>query len=480
MVFSSLTFLLYFLPIALAGYFLLGFNIKIQNTWLFIVSILFYAWGEPSFVVILLISILLNWIFGLAVGKTRVDNIALAKLFVFADVILNLSILFVFKYLGFILNSINTVAGKEIIKNPQLALPIGISFFTFQALSYVVDVYRGDAKTQKNILNLGLYISFFPQLVAGPIVRYNTIEKNIYSRKFEISNITLGINRFAIGLIKKVLLANNLAVLADTIFDLMQVGTKYDVTVLMAWTGLLGYYFQLFFDFSAYSDMAIGLGRIFGFEFEENFNYPYISKSIGEQWRRWHISLGTWFKEYVYFPLGGSRVNNQDLMVRNTFIVWFLTGLWHGASWTYILWGLFQFVFIMGERIFDYEKMRIPTPIKIFFTQFIFCFSLVIFRCETLYLLKECFKDLFMINGNSLCNTVSLWVLKEYWLFIAMAAFFATPIASSFWKKAMGNRKRAVAIIANVLYVVMLCSGTILAFISMVRGSYNPFIYFNF
>lgn len=480
MVFSSLTFLLYFLPIALIGFFVFGFNIKIQNAWLFLVSVIFYAWGEPSFVIILLLSIVINWMLGLITGRLKDKGSRKARWIVFLDVIINLGILFVFKYVGFVIDIINTIFKGEILKNPGVVLPIGISFFTFQALSYVVDVYRGDAKPQKNILNLGLYIAFFPQLVAGPIVRYNTIEKSIYSRKFEISNITIGVNRFAIGLIKKVLLANNLAVVVDTIFSLMQVGTKYDVSMLMAWTGLFGYYLQLFFDFSAYSDMAIGLGRIFGFTFEENFNYPYISKSIGEQWRRWHISLGTWFKEYVYFPLGGSRVENQDMMVRNTFVVWFLTGLWHGASWTFILWGIFQFVFIMIERLIDYDKMRIHPLIKTLMAQFVFCFSLMIFRCDTLYLLKECFRDLFLLNKNSLYNAESLWVLKEYWFFLVFGLFFATPIASNMWKRLFTSKSKVIWLFSNIAYCALMCLGIFVAFLSLIRGSYNPFIYFNF
>ncbi|MCR5101654.1 MAG: MBOAT family protein [Butyrivibrio sp.] len=480
MVFSSLIFLLYFMPVSLIGYFLFGFSVKLQNIWLFLVSIAFYAWGEPSFVIIMLVSIFANWIFGLLTESALNKSKQKAKIIVFLDVIFNLSILFVFKYLNFFVDNVNTVAGKELLQRPNLALPIGISFFTFQALSYVVDVYRGDAKVQKSLLNLGLYIAFFPQLVAGPIVRYNTIEQNIYHREFDLNNVINGTSRFAIGVIKKVLLANNFAIVADTIFDLMKIGTKYDTTMIMAWTGVLAYYFQLFFDFSSYSDMAIGLGRIFGFEFEENFNYPYISKSIGELWRRWHISLGTWFKEYVYFPLGGSRVENQDLMVKNTIIVWLLTGLWHGASWTFILWGLYQFLFIILERLINYEKMNIPGWIKILCTQFIFLMSLVMFRCDDLYLLKECFKDMFMANGNSFCNGTSLWVIKEYWMFYVCGFLVATPIVSEAWSKLLSNKTKVLSFLGNLFYCACMCAGMTVAVVSLVRGGYNPFIYFNF
>lgn len=480
MVFSSLIFLFYFLPIALIGFFLLGFSIKLQNIWLFLVSIVFYAWGEPSFVIIMLISILVNWILGLLTGKLMDVDKKKARTVVFIDVAFNLSILFVFKYLDFFVDNVNAVVGREMIQRPNMVLPIGISFFTFQALSYVIDVYRGDAKVQKSLLNLGLYIAFFPQLVAGPIVRYNTIEQNIYHRKFDIHNLINGMSRFAVGVIKKVLLANNFAIVADTIFNLMKIGSQYDTTVVMAWTGVLAYYFQIFFDFSSYSDMAIGLGKVFGFEFEENFNYPYISKSIGEVWRRWHISLGTWFKEYVYFPLGGSRVENQDLMVKNTLIVWLLTGLWHGASWTFILWGLYQFVFIMIERLINYEKMKIPAWIKILSTQFIFLMSWVMFRCESLYLLKECFKNMFMANRNSFCNGTSLWVLREYWIFFVVGFFAATPVISNMWKKLLGSDKKFLSLGGNLCYCLCLCAGVFVAVISLIRGGYNPFIYFNF
>ena len=480
MVFSSLVFLLYFFPIALAGYFALGFSTRLQNVWLFVVSIAFYAWGEPSFVGILLISIFVNWIFGLLTGAALKKGKDKAKAVVAMDVIFNLSILFVFKYLNFFIDNINLIVGKELVQKPEIVLPIGISFFTFQALSYVVDVYRGDAKVQKNLLDMGLYIAFFPQLVAGPIVRYNTIEKYIYERKFDITNVINGTTRFAVGVIKKVLLANNFAVLSDTVFNLMQIGTKYDTSVLMAWLGLIGYYFQLFFDFSAYSDMAIGLGKIFGFEFEENFNYPYISQSVGEVWRRWHISLGTWFKEYVYFPLGGSRVANEDFMVRNTFIVWLLTGLWHGASWTYVLWGLYQFVFIMGERLVNYDKMHINKYVRIFLAQFVFIMGLMIFRCDSLYLLRECFRNLFMLNGNSLANSHSVWILKEYWMLYVAGALVATPLVENLWKKLFSSNKKLISLAGNLMYCASLCAGMAFAVITLVRGSYNPFIYFNF
>lgn len=481
MVFSSLTFLLYFLPITLLVYFLLGFSISLQNGWLLIVSLVFYAWGEPSYLGILLLSIILNYIFGLLVGRFRDKNDKLARLFVFLDVLVNLGILFVFKYMGFFVGIINSAIGKDFIQVPELAMPVGISFFTFQALSYVVDVYRKDAEMQTNPFYMGLYIAFFPQLVAGPIVRYKTIEEYIRKRKIDINQISAGINRFAVGFCKKILLSNNLAVVVDKIYDLTQTGASlYSVSVVMAWTGAVGYMLQIYFDFSAYSDMAIGLGKVFGFEFEENFNYPYISKSIGEFWRRWHISLGTWFKEYVYFPLGGSRVENQDYMVRNTCIVWLLTGLWHGASWTFILWGIYNLLFILVERLVGFEKWKDHNVFKYIYTNLVVLFGWVLFRTESLYLLKEYVKNMFWASGNTFCNDTTIMILREYWMIFIPAILFSAPLAPMLREKLIGSEKRSIAIVAKIAYVLLLSVGMLLSLLCLIRGGYNPFIYFNF
>ncbi len=481
MVFSSLTFLLYFLPLTLIIYFMLGFSIKLQNLWLLIVSLVFYAWGEPVYIVLLLISILINYLFGIGIGKTIDSKKSVAKCLVALDVVANLAILFVFKYMGFFVEIVNSIIGSNLIEVPKLTLPIGISFFTFQALSYTVDVYRKDAKVQKNVFDLGLYVAFFPQLVAGPIVRYNTIEEYIRHRTVNINQITSGICRFSVGLAKKILLSNNLAIVADKIYTLTETGASlYSVSFVMAWTGAIAYMLQIYYDFSGYSDMAIGLGKMFGFEFEENFNYPYISKSIGEFWRRWHISLGTWFKEYVYFPLGGSRVENQDFMVRNTFIVWFLTGLWHGASWTFILWGLYNLVFILFERVVGFEKSKIPNGIKYIYSNLVVLFGWVLFRSESLYVLEEYMKNMFFANGNQFCNATSVMILREYWMIFIPAILFAAPLAQVLRKKLLETENKKVFIPAKIGYVTALYAGMLLCMITLIRGGYNPFIYFNF
>ncbi|MBQ2747807.1 MAG: MBOAT family protein, partial [Firmicutes bacterium] len=357
MLFSSLIFLVVFLPCARTGYYGIALiakllsrknaapedteenadiienripaGRKLQNIFLLIASLGFYAWGEPWFVLVMMLSILGNWIFGLLVNKFR-ESKASSRAVIIVMLVFNLSIIFIFKYLCFTLEQINNITKAE-IAIPDIALPIGISFFTFQAISYVIDVYREKGEMQKNLLNVGLYISFFPQLIAGPIVRYETISDQINNRRENWDDFAEGVCRFVIGLSKKVLLSNNFALIANQAFS-------YDAadacSILFAWLGAIAYTLQIYFDFSGYSDMAIGLGKMFGFHFLENFNYPYISLSVSEFWRRWHISLGSWFRDYVYFPLGGSRVDTKARLVFNLFVVWFLTGVWHGANWT--------------------------------------------------------------------------------------------------------------------------------------------------
>ncbi|NMD37533.1 MAG: MBOAT family protein, partial [Christensenellaceae bacterium] len=345
MLFSSLIFIYAFLPTVSILYFI-PWNLKIKNFILLIFSLIFYAWGEPIFVLIMISSIIANWFFGLLVDKYR--GTIKAKISIVLTCVFNLGMLFIYKYLGFTTSLLSTIFPIEVIK---ITLPIGISFFTFQAMSYVIDVYRDDAKVQKSVFDVGLFVSFFPQLIAGPIVRYNTIAEEINYREHHISEMAAGFKRFLVGLFKKILLANSLAVVADYAFG--QIST---LSASMAWFGIIAYSFQIFYDFSGYSDMAIGLAKVFGFNLEENFNYPYISKSVSEFWRRWHISLGTWFKDYLYFPLGGSRVETKGKLIRNLFIVWFLTGVWHGANVTFILWGLMYFVILIFEKLTGIPK----------------------------------------------------------------------------------------------------------------------------
>lgn len=480
MLFSSVPFMFYFFPIVLLVYFLFSFSRLAQNIVLFIASILFYAWGGVEFMLLMLASIIINTILGILVDKFRSKK-KIAKFILIATCVINLGVLFIFKYLNFVVRNINQILGEDAILVKQILLPLGISFFTFQALSYVVDVYRDDAKVEKNPFYVGLYIAFFPQLIAGPIIRYNTIAEQIRNRKTTFKKLSLGCTRFATGFCKKIILANSFAILADNIFNLSKVGmTIYEVPVLMAWIGAIAYTFQIFFDFSAYSDMAIGLGLIFGFEFEENFNYPYISKSISEFWRRWHISLSTWFKEYVYFPLGGSRVDNQDKMIRNTLVVWLLTGIWHGAEWTFILWGLCNLVFIILERLLRFEECKIPNAVKHVYTMFVIVIGWVLFRAENLYFARDYIINMFGGNGNSFINDTTIMFVKEYLIFFIIAVILATPIAKRFNKLCVEGKMNVISKISVAVYPIILM---ILFFISLsyiIIGSYNPFIYFNF
>lgn len=341
MLFSTNIFLFAFLPICLAIYYgLLGKRL-IRNRFLLLASIIFYAWGSVPHVFIMLGSIVVNWAFAIAIDKRGEE--CKRKTILAIAVLTNVAVLFVFKYLSFTIVNMNALFHCD-WSVPQIALPIGISFFTFQAMSYVIDVYRGHGKALKSVFDVGLYISLFPQLVAGPIVRFEDFEEQIQHRKESFSSVCDGIYRFGYGLGKKVLIADNLAIVAEMAFQ------QLEPSMLMAWLGAISFTLQIYFDFSGYSDMAIGLGKMFGFQFKENFNYPYISTSVSEFWRRWHISMGSWFRDYIYFPLGGSKVA-KGRMFSNLFIVWAVTGLWHGANWTFIAWGMLQFIAIGTEKL---------------------------------------------------------------------------------------------------------------------------------
>lgn len=475
MLFSSITFLLYFFPIVLAIYYLLSFSRKMQNIFLFISSIVFYGWGEKKYTLILLISIVMNTIFGILVDKYR-DKKRISKLILIFMCIINISILFVFKYLMFVVNNLNSLLHSD-FNVGNIVLPLGISFYTFQAISYVVDVYRGDAEVQKNPIYVGLYIAFFPQLVAGPIVRYTSIAEQIKSRKHTMDKFSVGCSRFIVGLGKKIIISNNMAIVADYIYSLSGGST---IAVSLAWLGSFAYTLQIFFDFSAYSDMAIGLGLIFGFKFEENFNYPYVSKSVSEFWRRWHISLTTWFKDYIYFPLGGSRVDNKDKMIRNMFIVWLLTGIWHGAEWTFILWGLLNFAVIFIERLFMLDKSEKHTLIRRISTLLIINFGWVLFRSVDLYQALEYFKSMFWLNGNDLVDSYSLMFIKEYWMYFLMGIIFSTPIAKRYNKLLVDGHFKKMEIVMNIIYPIAIIILFFVCMAFLVKGSYNPFIYFNF
>lgn len=474
MVFSSVAFMFYFLPIVIVLYYTVGkVHIGIRNMLLLVASIFFYAWGEPENVILLIGSCIFNWAMAMILSKWK----SVARICLILSCVVNLSILFVFKYWDFVMSNVNSAFGEDMIPLLNLALPIGISFFTFQAMSYVVDVYRGTVKVQKNPFYVMLYVAMFPQLVAGPIVRYSTVEDQILHRTHTWTGFSAGCVRFVQGLAKKLILANTFAVVADTVFDLSLIGhNQMEIPVLLAWMGTIAYALQIFYDFSAYSDMAIGLGKMFGFDFEENFRYPYISKSIAEFWRRWHISLGTWFKDYVYFPLGGSRVQSKDTLLRNLFVVWLLTGLWHGASWNYLMWGLVNFVFIAAERLTGFEKRPVNACWKHIYTLFVVNMGWVLFRCESLYHLGEYVGNMFGLLDNGFYSPYVLVFLKEYAIIWVVGILLSMPVGDKLkqWIKGKSAVLQSVACSAGMLFIFTV------SILYLVKSGYNPFIYFNF
>lgn len=482
MLFSSLIFLVVFLPCVLFGYYVLFRKSRtLQNVFLLIASLGFYAWGEPWFVLIMIGSICGNYVFGLLVDRYR-SQTKKAKAIIAISLIFNLSIIFVFKYLMFTVNNINALFGTAFSVG-EITLPIGISFFTFQAISYVIDIYRDKGQVQKNLLNVGLYISFFPQLIAGPIVRYETIADQIQNRRESFDDFAAGCCRFMIGFAKKVFLANTLAVLADKAFAM--VTTDY-CSSGFAWLGAIAYTLQIFYDFAGYSDMAIGLGRMFGFHFLENFNYPYVSKSITEFWRRWHMSLGSWFRDYVYIPLGGSRVASKGRLVFNLLVVWFLTGLWHGANWTFICWGLMYFVLISIEKLTGFDKKltkgevsKAGRFIAHIYTLLLVMFGWVFFRADDLGHAMTYFSVMFGNSDVAFFDKFFLGFLKEYAWYFFFAILFSMPVAKkirAFIEERFADRNIAI----NVAYAILLVGGLIFAMSYLVKGAYNPFIYFNF
>lgn len=485
MLFSSTIFLFVYLPIVLLVNCALRFNRSAQNVFLCFASLFFYAFGEPVFVLVMMASIGLNWFFGLLVQKHRSHKHV--KWIIALDVLINLSIIFVYKYLGFVLRNVNMIFNAH-LKVPEIALPIGISFFTFQAISYVIDVYRGRGEAQRNLLNVGLYISFFPQLIAGPIVRYETIADQIRNRKENLQDFSDGVVRFIVGLGKKVLIANNMALIADHAFGfgngtVQWFGADIPLTAGMAWMGALAYTFQIYFDFSGYSDMAIGLGKMFGFHFDENFNYPYISRSITEFWRRWHISLSSWFRDYVYIPLGGNRVKTEARHIFNLFVVWLLTGIWHGANWTFILWGLTYFLLLTVEKGLglhkDFKSYWI-NAIKYIVTMFFVVLEWVLFRADSLADALHYIGCMFGSNGWGLSNP-GIFYLTQYKFFWCAAILGSLPLVPILRKKIQEGKLPVKASYAVDMVSGGALIGILLVSVSyIVIGSYNPFIYFNF
>ena len=461
MVFSSLPFLFFYLPVAVAVYLLSP--LKLRNLCLLVVSLFFYGWGEPVYISIMLLSIAVDYTHGLLVERWR-DNDRRARMAVASSVLCNLAILVFFKYWDFIAVNVNALTGLS-VPVLGLPLPIGVSFYTFQTMSYTIDVYRRDAPVQRSVTAFGAYVTLFPQLIAGPIVRYRTVADQLVSREENLEKFTSGIRRFTVGMAKKVLLANAIGQLWDVSL------ASRELTMAGAWLGLLAYAFQIYFDFSGYSDMAIGLGRMFGFEFLENFNYPYISRSVVEFWRRWHISLTTWFREYVYFPLGGNRVS-RGKWVRNILIVWLLTGIWHGAGWNFLLWGLYYAVWMLAERLFLGKRLeKLPAVLQHVYAMAVVLVGWALFAVEDPGRLGGYFRALF--GGSGLLSAVDGYRLRSYLPMLVILALGATPLAQTLWDR-LGDRTRSRLAPVLVLAALVLCTA------SLVDASYNPFLYFRF
>ena len=462
MVFTSINFLYYFLPTVLILYFIVPK--KYKNLLLLISSLLFYFYGEPKYIILMIIEIVLAYFEARLIEKYKSKEIFIFSIFI------HVLLLCIFKYTNFLITNINGIFNTN-ISLLNIVLPIGISFYTFQIISYLADVYKGKVKAQKNFISLATYVSLFPQLIAGPIVRYETINKELDNRKQTFNDFSSGISRFIIGLSKKVLIANILGELCN-IFILSS-----EKTILFYWIYGISYSLQIYFDFSAYSDMAIGLGRMFGFHFMENFDYPYISKSITEFWRRWHISLSSWFKDYVYIPLGGSREGTFKL-IRNILIVWLLTGLWHGSEWTFILWGSFIGILLVIEKLLLNKYIeKLPSVVKRIYTLFIIMISFIIFSGSNI---NESFSNIIgLFNfSNPFINKFTIHYLKDYGLILIIAIFLSTPILKNTIIKLKENKK--INNIINILEIIVLLILLVIVTSYLIDSSYNPFLYFRF
>ena len=474
MLFSSAVFLFTFLPIVLAIYYIFLRGIRsAQNHFLLVASLFFYGWGEPRFLPVMVLSILMNYLFGRWAYRCRFRKEPVS-LPVTVAVACNLALLFVFKYLVFTLESVNSLGLNILV--PVIELPIGISFFTFQALSYVLDVAAGRTRAQRSILDLGLYIAFFPQLIAGPIVKYTDVADQLHHRKETWGDFSAGCSRFLIGLGQKVLIANQMAVVVKYVFatDPAALSTP------MAWLGSLCYTFQIYYDFSGYSDMAIGLGKMFGFHFLENFDHPYAARTITEFWRRWHISLSTWFRDYAYIPLGGNRVRRKQ-RIRNLLVVWILTGLWHGANWTFLLWGLFYFLFLYLEK-FQHLARGWPSLLQRAYTLLVVNFLWMLFRSDTLEYAWGFLRTMLGFNGTGTADpTCGLFLLENAWV-LALALAFSFPLASWLQERLDTFRPKGIdlPLLWDLLYALGLAALGTVCVCYLVKGSYNPFIYFRF
>jgi len=467
MVFSSTVFISVFLPIVLAGYFICPK--KLRNFFLLLASLVFYAWGEPKYVLLMIFSIIANFAFGIMLDKAQSDS---ARKWILAlSVLVDIGLLCVFKYTDFVIENVNRAFGTD-IDLFYLALPIGISFYTFQALSYTIDVYRGNVEAQYNPVSFGMYITMFPQLIAGPIVRYADVEKQIFERTVSYEQFSEGAMRFVVGLGKKVLLANQIGALWSEVYSY-----GGETGALMAWLGAVAYTFQIYFDFSGYSDMAIGMGKMFGFTFPENFNYPYESKSITEFWRRWHMTLSSWFKEYLYIPLGGNR-RGVFRQIINLLIVWALTGLWHGAGWNFICWGLYYFVLLVIEKLFLKKAIdRLPRVLRHVYALFFIVIGWVIFACDDFSVLPDYIASLFGANGLTGGLDMYYLVTRAGLLAILAAAATELPKKLAVYIGAKLKLKAEAAFVVKAVFTVALL---VLSMAFLIGDSYNPFLYFRF
>ncbi|MDE6624953.1 MAG: MBOAT family protein [Lachnospiraceae bacterium] len=473
MIFSSLEFVCVFLPIVFGLYCVLP-SIKLKNALLIVASLLFYAYGEPLYVFLMIISAFFNYV----TARGIASNPKTKKIFLIAGVVLNLGILAVFKYADFFVETCNSLLGVKLSK-PGIILPIGISFFTFQAMSYVIDVYQGKVEAQKSFWKILLYISFFPQLIAGPIVKYRDINEAIGKRSMDVAEVAKGLRRFICGLGKKVLIANTMGLVADHVFT----AAASNVNIVVAWIGAVSYLLQIYYDFSGYSDMAIGLGRMFGFHFKENFQYPYGADSIQEFWRRWHISLSTWFKEYLYIPLGGNR-KGMARTCFNRMLVFFFTGLWHGANWTFVVWGLWHGLFLLFETYLPVVK-RLPKIVARIYTLLVVCVGFVMFRADSLgdglFMIKQMFTG---FTFNAQCTSFALQQLTPWFVVMAVLGMIgAAPVqklverirrAAEAAEPSAGRRKLQTALYMVSVLLLGWC------IIRLSGSTYNPFIYFRF
>ena len=466
MVFSSTIFLCVYLPLVLLGYYICPK--KGKNLFLLIVSLIFYAWGEPKYVFLMIFSILVNYVFGLLMDKHR-ENKKRLKLLLVISVIIDLGLLSVFKYTDFIITNINSVFGEG-FDLLNIALPIGISFYTFQAMSYTIDVYRDDVRVQRNLIDFGMYITMFPQLIAGPIVRYSDVQDQLAERNVTTADFSEGIMRFVVGLGKKVLLANQMGAVWTQIYAL-----GGDISALMAWTGAAAYTFQIYFDFSGYSDMAIGLGRMFGFKFPENFRYPYESVSITDFWRRWHITLSTWFKEYLYIPLGGNR-RGLARQALNLLIVWTLTGFWHGAGWNFVMWGLYYFAILFIEKLFLLKALdKLPRLFRHAYALLLIVIGWVIFASDDVSVMLPYLGSMFGANGA--LGGMDVYTLLTRAALMVICCVASTELPRRLFVTAAGKMNEKAAFpVKSVLTLALLA----LSVVFLIGDSYNPFLYFRF